>query len=91
MVKVREIEINLEIELSEKGVMNMANTIIITEHNAQLFLLLLKVNVYNLTGLIPGTASWYEFYAPIIDAAIERSRLRKSQLLEITQYYKLAA
>ena len=91
MIEVREIETNLEIELSNKGVMTMANTIAITEHNAQLFLRLLKVNVYNLTGLIPGTASWYELYAPIIDAAIERSRLRQSQLLEITQYYELAA
>ena len=91
MVKVRDIESNLETELSKKGVMTMANTITITEHNAQLFLRLLKVNVYNLTGLIPGTASWYELYAPIIDAAIERSRLRQAQLLEIAQYYELAA
>jgi hypothetical protein len=91
MVNVRELEVNLEIELSEKGVMNMATTITITERNVQLFLRLLKVNVYNLTGLIPGTASWYELYAPIIDSAIERSRLRQSQLLEITQYYELEA
>ena len=91
MVKVRDIKSNLETELSKKGVMTMANTITITEHNAQLFLRLLKVNVYNLTGLIPGTASWYELYAPIIDAAIERSRLRQAQLLEIAQYYELAA
>lgn len=91
MVKVRELEVNFDTELREEGVMNMANTIIVTEVNAQLFLRLLKVNVYNLAGLIPGTASWYEIYAPVIDAAIERSRLRQSQLLEIKQHYELAA
>lgn len=91
MLNVRELEMDLDTELSEEGVMNMANTIIITERNAQLFLRLLKVNVYNLAGLIPGTASWYEIYAPVIDAAIERSRLRQSQLLQIKQHYELAA
>jgi len=44
-----------------------------------------------LAGLIPGTASWYDIYAPVIDAAIERSRLRQSQLLQIKQYYELMA
>jgi hypothetical protein len=91
MVKVRDLEMGFDTELSEERVMKLANTIIITEGNAQLFLRLLKVNVYNLAGLIPGTASWYEIYAPVIDAAIERSRLRQSQLLQIKQHYELAA
>lgn len=91
MVNVRKLEMNLDTELSEKGVVNLADTIITTERNAQLFLRLLKVNVYNLAGIIPGTASWYEIYAPVIDAAIERSRLRQSQLLTIKQQYELAA
>ncbi|MFT6093865.1 MAG: hypothetical protein ACJA2Q_001765 [Pseudohongiellaceae bacterium] len=91
MVKVGELEASLDTDFSEKGITDMASTLIITERNAQLFLRLLKVNVYNLAGLIPGTASWYEIYAPVIDAAIERSRLRLSQLLQIRQHYQTTA
>jgi hypothetical protein len=90
MAKVAELE-NIDTSFSEKGIANMASTLIVTERNAQLFLRLLKVNVYNLAGLIPGTASWYDIYAPVIDAAIERSRRRQSQLLQIKQYYELTA
>jgi hypothetical protein len=90
MTKVAELE-NINTDFSEKGVTDMASTLLITERNTQLFLRLLKVNVYNLAGLIPGTASWYDIYAPVIDAAIERSRLRQSQLLQIKQYYELMA
>lgn len=90
-MRVRELETGLETELSEMGVVDMTNTIIASEQNAQLFLRLLKVNVYNLAGLIPGTASWYEIYAPVIEAAIERSRSRQVQLLAIKQFYESAA
>lgn len=74
--------------MSETGLVAMTENIMSSEKNAQLFLRLLKVNVYNLAGQIPGTASWYEIYAPAIDATIERSRARQLELLKIKQHYQ---
>ncbi|MFK7864419.1 MAG: hypothetical protein AB8B95_09385 [Pseudohongiellaceae bacterium] len=73
--------------MSESEIVAMTETVMTSETNAQLFLRLLKVNVYNLTGEIPGTASWYEIYAPVIDGAIERSRARQLELLKIKRHY----
>lgn len=91
MNQMKDLELKVDFELSEVGVLGLTDTVMKTERNSQVFLRLLKVNIYNLTGHIPGTASWYELYAPIIDAAIERSRVRQLRLLQVKQHYQDAA
>lgn len=87
MASIKGLESKLGGELSERGVLNAAQVMLETEHNAQIFLRLLKVNMYNLTGFITGTASWYEHYVPEIDDAIQRSRSRQLKLLKIQEHY----
>jgi hypothetical protein len=88
--KVTELSSTLDAELSERSIVDATESIQQTEKNAQLFLRLLKVNMYNLTSYIPGIASWYELHSPAIDLAIERSRSRQLKLLEIRALYAAA-
>ena len=81
----------LDIELSDRSILDATQAMQETEKNAQLFLRLLKVNMYNLTSYIPGIASWYELHSPEIDFAIERSRSRQLKLLEIQTLYAQGA
>lgn len=88
MEDINELDRGIGTSMSEPGVVAMTELVMTSEKNAQLFLRLLKVNVYNLAGQIPGTASWYEIYAPAIDATLERSRARQLELLKIIQHYQ---
>ena len=85
--KVPLLSAALDAELSQRSVLDATESIQETERNAQLFLRLLKVNMYNLTSYIPGIASWYELHSPAVDLAIERSRSRQLKLLQIRALY----
>lgn len=85
--KVHLLSSALDEKLTQRNVLNATESIQETEKNAQLFLRLLKVNMYNLTSYIPGIASWYELHAPEIDLAIEPSRSRQLKLLSIRALY----
>ncbi|MFT4860984.1 MAG: hypothetical protein ACI95C_000182 [Pseudohongiellaceae bacterium] len=78
----------LDTKLNERSVLDATEAMQETERNAQLFMRLLKVNLYNLTSYVPGIASWYEMHSPAIDLAIERSRSRQLKLLQIRAMYE---
>ncbi len=86
--KVHLMDESLDIELSDRSILDATQMLQDTEKNAQLFLRLLKVNMYNLTTYIPGIAAWYELHSPEIDFAIERSRSRQLRLLQIRMLYE---
>jgi hypothetical protein len=86
---IRNMNSSIDLEISERKILEMTNTLYDSERDYQLFFRLLKVNVYNLTEMIPGTESWYEKYGPEIDQAIERSQSRQLVLLRIQQYYQV--
>jgi hypothetical protein len=86
--KVRGLEATLDAELNQRSIVDATESVQQTEKNAQLFLRLLKVNMYNLSSYIPGIASWYELNSPALDLAIERSRSRQLKLLEIRAFYE---
>ncbi len=81
----------LDAKLNQRSVLDATEAMQETERNAQLFLRLLKVNMYNLTSYVPGIASWYELHSPAIDLAIERSRSRQLKLLQIRAMYEADA
>jgi hypothetical protein len=85
--KVHFFEPTLNVKLSQRAVLEITESMQTTEKNAQLFLRLLKVNMYNLTSYMPGIAAWYEINSPAIDLAIARSRSRELKLLTIRAYY----
>ena len=87
MVQVKELEMRVDWEESERRILETAETLFKTEEDFQLFLRLLKVYSYNLTDRIPNTISWYDRYGPDLDALIERSRARQLTLLRINEFY----
>jgi len=87
MTFVRQMDNLIDFEESENNIVSAATVLHNSERDFQLFFRLLKVNLYHLTGEIPGSSSWYELYGPEIDQAIERSRSRQLQLLTIQQSY----
>lgn len=87
METVEDLDNGIGTSMSESELLAVTEIVMTSETNAQLFLRLLKVNIYNLAGQIPGTASWYEIYAPVIDSTIERSRARQLELLNIKSHY----
>ncbi|NKB31558.1 MAG: hypothetical protein GKR91_00455 [Pseudomonadales bacterium] len=84
---IRQMDGSIDLEVSEKQILATASFLHNSEKDFQLFYRLLKVNIYHLTGEIPGSMSWYEIYGPEIDQAIERSRTRQLQLLRIQEFY----
>ena len=86
---IRNLNSSVDLEISERKILEMTNTLFDSERDYQLFFRLLKVNVYNITEMIPGTESWYERYGPKIDSLIERSQSRQLVLLRIQQYYQV--
>jgi hypothetical protein len=89
MERSRGIEDQLQLDDVEKQIMALSQTLTENEKTYQVFFRLLKVNIYHLTNFIPGSNSWYEIWSPEIDSAIERSRFRQRQLLEIQRFYEL--
>ncbi len=85
--KVHLFEPALDTKLSQRSILEITESMQETEKNAQLFLRLLKVNMYNLTSYIPGIAAWYELNSPAIDLSLERSRSRELKLLTIRAHY----
>jgi hypothetical protein len=86
---IRNLNSSIDLEISERDILETTNTLYNNERDYQLFFRLLKVNVYNITKVIPGTESWYDKYGPEIDHAIERSQSRQLVLLRIQQYYQV--
>lgn len=89
MDQSRGLEGQLQLDDVEKQIMALSQTLTENEKTYQVFFRLLKVNIYHLTNFIPGSNSWYEIWSPEIDGAIERSRFRQRQLLEIQRFYEL--
>lgn len=87
----RGLEGQISIDESEQAILSLSQTLTENERNYQIFFRLLKVNIYHLTNFIPGSYSWYEIWAPEIESAIERSKLRQRQLLEIQYFYEQRA
>lgn len=87
----RGLENQLDVDHSEQAIIQLSQTLVENEKNYQVFFRLLKVNIYHLTNFIPGSYSWYEIWSPEIESAIERSRLRQRQALEVQRYYELRA
>ncbi len=89
MQQSRSLEDQLVLDDVENQIMALSQTLTENEKTYQVFFRLLKVNIYHLTNFIPGSNSWYEIWSPEIDSAIERSRLRQRQLLEIQRFYEM--
>ena len=90
MERSRGLEDQLVLDDVENKILAVSETLTENEKTFQIFFRLLKVNIYHLTNFIPGSNSWYEIWSPEIDSAIERSRLRQLQLLEIQRFYEIA-
>lgn len=88
---IRQMDGSVDLDISQKNILATASVLQKNEQDFQLFYRLLKVNLYHLTGEIPGSSSWFENYGPEIDLAIERSRSRQLLLLQIQERYEEAA
>ena len=89
MAEVRDLNSSLDLHETQQNIPDTAELLFEKERDYQVFYRLLKVNIYYLVSQIQGTGSWYEMYSPEIDEAIERSKSRQMQLLQIRQYYEL--
>ena len=78
----------VDLNITQNDILLKADVLYLNEKDSQLFLRLLKVNMYFLATKIPGAENWFETYVGEVDAAIDRSRSRQRVLLNVKRYYQ---